>query len=257
MAAEDTREIFLPILSVIDLTSLEGTDSDETIRVLCRKAIHFGELGLPVPAAVCVFSPFISTARRELSGSGINIATVAGGFPHGQIPLQAKLEEVSFALDQGSDEIDIVFSRGTFLSGNYQQVFDEIALVREYCQASTLKVILETGELRSPELIAKASDLALQAGADFIKTSTGKIPEGATEEGVKIIIDQIRRFYECTGVKRGIKPAGGISEPEQALAFYQLVAATLGKEWLSKERFRLGASRLAGKLADKILLESE
>lgn len=253
MVSADHRETYLRILSVIDLTSLEGTDSNESIRLLCRQAIHFGELGLTVPAAVCIFSPFIATARRELSGSGINIATVAGGFPHGQIPIQAKLEEISFALDQGADEIDIVFSRGTFLAGNHQQVFDEIALIREHCQTITLKVILETGELRSPELIAKASDIALRAGADFIKTSTGKIPEGATEEGVKIMLEQILRFYENTGLRKGIKPAGGISEPERALAFYLLISATLGDEWLFKERLRFGASRLAGKLADKIL----
>jgi len=188
-------------------------------------------------------------------GSGIRIATVTGGFPHGQLPVQAKLEEVSFALDQGADEIDMVFARGNLLSENSRQVSDEIALIREKTPGKTLKVILETGELRSTRLIAEAARIALQAGADFIKTSTGKIPEGASEEGVNIMLEQLRTFYLQTGLPRGIKPAGGISEPEKALAFYQLVSAHLGEEWLTKERLRFGASRLAGKLAEAILAE--
>jgi deoxyribose-phosphate aldolase len=202
---------------------------------------------------VCTFSPFVATASRELSGTGILVATVAGGFPHGQIPIQAKLEEVSFAVDQGADEIDIVFSRGAFLSGNQQQVYDEISLIREYCLEKTLKVILETGELGTPELIAEASELALSAGADFIKTSTGKIPEGATKEGVAVMLEQIHLFHDNTGRMRGIKPSGGISEPQQALEFYNLVSAMLGEAWLTKDLFRIGASRLAEKLADNIL----
>ena len=255
MTATDQWGIYSRILSLIDFTSLDGTDSDKSTISLCLKAIHFGEQGLPVPAAVCVFSPFVKIACRELSGTGILVATVAGGFPHGQSPIQAKLEEVSFAIDQGADEIDIVFSRGAFIAGNHQHVYDEIAVIREYCQEQTLKVILETGELVSPGLIADASDLALRAGADFIKTSTGKIPEGATEEGVTTMLERIRKFHESTGLIRGIKPSGGISEPECALALYNLVSSILGEAWLSKDRFRIGASRLAGKLAEKILLK--
>jgi len=255
MTATDQWDIYSRILALIDFTSLDGTDNDQSTISLCLKAIHFGEQGLPVPAAVCVFSPFVKTAHRELSGTGIFVATVAGGFPHGQSPIQAKLEEVSFAIDQGADEIDIVFSRGAFISGNHQQVYDEIAVIREYCQEQTLKVILETGELGSPGLIAEASDLALKAGADFIKTSTGKIPEGATEEGITVMLERIRTFHENTGLKRGIKPSGGISEPEQALAYYNLVSSILGEAWLSKDLFRIGASRLAGKLAGRILMK--
>ncbi len=250
-------DIYLRILSLIDFTSLEGADCDKSIISLCHKAIYFGEQGLPVPAAVCIFSPFIKTARRELSGTGIRVATVAGGFPHGQVPIQAKLEEVTFAIDQGADEVDIVFSRGAFIAGNHQQVFDEIAVIREYCQEQTLKVILETGELSTLKLIAEASDMALRAGADFIKTSTGKIPEGATKQAVEGMLGRIRNFHASTGVMKGIKPSGGISEPEHALIFYNLVSSTLGESWLSKEYFRIGASRLAGKLADKILLKRE
>jgi len=255
MASADQRNTYRRILSLIDLTSLESTDTEKSTRDLCLKALRFGETGLPLPAAVCIFSPFIATARRELMGSGIRIATVTGGFPHGQLPVQAKLEEVSFALDQGADEIDMVFARGNLLSENSRQVSDEIALIREKTPGKTLKVILETGELRSTRLIAEAARIALQAGADFIKTSTGKIPEGASEEGVNIMLEQLRTFYLQTGLPRGIKPAGGISEPEKALAFYQLVSAHLGEEWLTKERLRFGASRLAGKLAEAILAE--
>ncbi|NQV02550.1 MAG: deoxyribose-phosphate aldolase [Bacteroidia bacterium] len=255
MVAAEQKERLSRILSLIDFTSLEGTDCDKSTVALCRKALYFGEQGLPFPAAVCIFSPFVKTARLELAGSGIRIATVAGGFPHGQVPIQAKLEEVAFAMDQGADEIDIVFSRGTFLAGHHQQVYDEIAAIREHCKQRTLKVILETDELGSPQLIAEASDIALQSGADFIKTSTGKIPEGATEQGVQIMLERIRSYYETTGVRRGIKPSGGISGPERALMFYELVSSILGEAWLSKELFRIGASRLAGKLADRILLD--
>ena len=255
MAAAELKETLSLILSLIDFTSLEGTDCHNSTIVLCRKAMHFGEQGLPVPAAVCIFSPFITMARRELSGSGIRIATVAGGFPHGQIPLKAKLEEVAFAMDQGADEIDIVFSRGTFLAGHHRQVSDEISAIRDRCSKKTLKVILETGELDTVQMISEASDLALQAGADFIKTSTGKIPAGATEQGVKIMLQRIRHYHETTGLRRGIKPSGGIADPERALLFYQLVSSTLGKVWLSRELFRIGASRLAGKLAEKILMD--
>lgn len=257
MNGADHLDIFSRILSLIDFTSLEGPDSINSTISLCRKAMEFGERGLPVPAAVCIFSPFIGTARRELTGTGIRIATVAGGFPHGQVPIQAKLAEVVFALDQGADEVDIVFSRGAFIAGYYQQVYDEIAVIREYCKTQTLKVILETGELGTPERIAEASDLALNAGADFIKTSTGKIPEGATEQGVAVILERIRSFHESTGSMRGVKPSGGISEPERAMVFYNLVSSTLGDAWLSSNFFRIGASRLAGKLADKILRKSE
>ena len=252
MAAAELKELLSTILSLIDFTSLEGTDSDKSTVDLCRRAMDFGEKGLQVPAAVCIFSPFIRTAHRELSGSGIRIATVAGGFPHGQVPLQAKQEEVAFAVNQGADEVDIVFSRGNFLAGHQQQVYDEIATLRDICKPLTLKVILETGELGTPEHISEASDVALRAGADFIKTSTGKIPSGATEQGVIIMLERIRNYYETTGIRRGIKPSGGIADPDRALMFYELVSSRLGEAWLSKELFRFGASRLAGKLAEKI-----
>jgi len=252
MLPEEHRRIFLQILSLIDLTSLEGTDSTASAVKLCRKALHYGELGLPLPAAVCLFSPFIRTARKELAGSGVKVATVAGGFPHGQIPLKAKMEEVTFAMDEGAEEIDIVFSRGVFLSGGYNQIADEIGAIREISNPLMLKVILETGELQTKENIALAADIAIRAGADFIKTSTGKIPVGATREAVQTMLTRIRVNMEESGKKTGIKPSGGISTPEDALSYYNLVAATLGEEWLNNNLFRIGASRLADQLADKI-----
>lgn len=257
MSATSQKEHYTRILSLIDFTSLDGRDNDRSVAEHCRKAMRFGASGLPMPAAVCIFSPFIATALRELSGTGIRVATVAGGFPHGQIPIQAKLEEVSFAIDQGADEIDLVFSRGLFIAGDRRKIFDEIAIIRENCAGLTLKVILETGELGTPGLIADASELALSAGADFIKTSTGKIPEGATEQSVEVMLQQLKRFRDSTGISRGIKPAGGISEPEQALAYYHRVRSTLGESWLTKDHFRIGASRLSGKLAAAILREEE
>ena len=252
MLPEERQEIYSRLLSMIDLTSLEGADSPASIINLCRKAMHFGELGLPLPAAVCLFSPFIRTARKELAGSGVKVATVAGGFPHGQIPLKVKMEEVIYAKDEGAEEIDIVFSRGVFLSGEYKQIFDEISAIRELSNPLTLKVILETGELKTQEHIALASNLAISAGADFIKTSTGKIPVGATQESVQTMLEQIKKNLKKSDKKIGIKPSGGISSPEDALSYYSLVAKTLGEDWLNNKLFRIGASRLAGALADRL-----
>jgi len=253
MQPEGAPNELLNLLSLIDLTSLGGTDTQVSTVSLCRQALHFGELGLPLPAAICVFSPFVKTACRELEGSGIRAATVAGGFPHGQVPGHVRLEEVKYAIDQGADEIDIVFSRGIFLSGNHSMIRDEISAIREICQSRVLKVILETGELRTAENIAVASGLALEAGADFIKTSTGKIPEGATPEAIQTMAEQIRAHHDATGRKAGIKPSGGISTPEAALELYRIVGAILGSEWLNPQLFRIGASKLAGRLAEKIL----
>ena len=252
MLQKEYRRIFSRLLSLIDLTSLEGTDSSASTVKLCRRALHFGELDLPLPAAVCLFSPFIRTARKELAGSGVKVATVAGGFPHGQIPLKAKMEEIIYAMDEGAEEIDIVFSRGVFLSGGSTQIADEISAIREITKPLTLKVILETGELQTNGNIALAADIAIRAGANFIKTSTGKIPVGATQEGVKTMLTRIKVNQKESGKKIGIKPSGGISTPEEALGYYNLVAATLGEEWLNSKLFRIGASRLADKLASNI-----
>ena len=240
------------LLSCIDLTTLEGSDNTARIVELCRKACSFGESGLPLPAAVCVYPPFVGLAKNQLKGTGIRVAAVAGAFPSGQSPLAVRLEEVRYTINEGADEIDMVISRGRLLEGDESYVFDEIAAIREVCKEVYLKVILETGELKTPALIRKASDSAIAAGTDFIKTSTGKIQPAATEEAIEIMLEVIREQYEKTGKKTGIKPAGGISEPKQALQYYLLTKRILGADWLNKNLFRIGASRLADGLAREI-----
>jgi len=243
---------FRTLLSCIDLTTLEGSDNTARIAELCRKAISFGESGLPLPAAVCIYPPFVKFAKDQLKGSGILVAAVAGAFPSGQSPLSVRLGEVRYTVDEGADEIDMVISRGRLLEGDDNFVFDEIAAIREVCKDVHLKVILETGELKSHDLIRKAAGIAIAAGADFIKTSTGKIQPAATEEAMEIMLEVIRKAYEKTGKKTGIKPAGGISEPKQALQYYLLTERILGENWLNKNLFRIGASRLADGLAREI-----
>ncbi len=248
------KELLRTVLNSIDLTSLNGNDTHEKIRTMCRKAYSFKQLENNVPnvAAVCFYPPFMSTAKKELAGKGIKIASVAGGFPSGQTSLQVKLDEIKYAIDGGADEIDTVISRGTFLEGEYNKVFDELAAQKEVCGETHLKVILETGELETIVNIRKASELAINAGADFIKTSTGKISPAATQDAFVVMADTIGEYYEKTGKMIGIKPAGGISEPEQALDYLQLLSAILGDKWMNNEFFRIGASRLADKVAAAI-----
>jgi deoxyribose-phosphate aldolase len=246
-------DAYLKILSCIDLTTLEGSDNTGKITTLCRKALSFGESGLPLPAAVCVYPPFVKLAKEMLKGTGVRVAAVAGAFPSGQSPLRVRLQEVSYTVGEGADEIDMVISRGRLLEGDEKFVFDEIAAIREVAKEVHLKVILETGELKTPGLIRTASGIAIAAGADFIKTSTGKIQPAATEEAMEIMLEVIRDHYEKTGRRIGIKPAGGISEPEQALKYYRLTERILGAEWLNKDLFRIGASRLADALAAELL----
>jgi deoxyribose-phosphate aldolase len=247
-----TMDPLRTLLSCIDLTTLEGSDNTTRITDLCRKACSFGESGLPLPAAVCIYPPFVRLAKNQLNGSGIRIAAVAGAFPSGQSPLSVRMEEVRYTVNEGADEIDMVISRGRLLEGDENFVFDEISAIREICKNVHLKVILETGELKSHELIRKASMIAIAAGADFIKTSTGKIQPAATEEAMEIMLEVIREHFEKTGKKIGIKPAGGISEPGQALQYYHLTERILGSGWLNKNLFRIGASRLADGLAREI-----
>jgi deoxyribose-phosphate aldolase len=252
-APEDSKHALREIFSFMDFTSLEGSDNQAKIQLLCAKAISFGEKGLPYPAAVCIYPPFISVAKQALAGTPIKVATTAAAFPSGQMPLSVKLEEIRYAIGEGADEIDVVISRGTFLAGDYNKLFRELDAMRELANQQILKVILETGELKTPENIAKASEIAIEAGADFIKTSTGKISPAATEEAVYAMLQVIREYHRKSGKKIGIKPAGGISEPEKALNYYWLVHEVLGKEWLKPELFRIGASRLADRIIDYIL----
>jgi deoxyribose-phosphate aldolase len=253
MEPDNVTKVWQHLISFIDLTSLSDTDNEAKIKSLCKEALAFREKGLPAPAAVCTFMPFLNVTRKMLAGSGIRVAVVAGGFPHGQIPTQVKLDEIKYAVDGGAEEIDVVFSRGLFLSGQHHLVFDELAGIREHSRPLTLKVILETSDLQLKTRIIEASHLALNAGADFIKTSTGKSGEGATIKGIQYMIHALSEHFRTTGRRAGIKPSGGISEPEEALSFYQIIKYELGDAWMTPETFRIGASRLAGKLAERAL----
>lgn len=252
-AFPDRKVALKDVFSLMDYTSLDGTDNTEKITNLCHRALSFGDQGLPFPAAVCIYPPYISLAKHILKGSPIKVATVAAGFPHGQMPIGIKLEEVRYAAAEGADEIDVVISRGLLLEKQYHVVFRELDLIREAAGDKTLKVILETGELSTAENIARASEIAIEAGADFIKTSTGKINPAATEEAVFVMLQVILAYYRKSGKKIGIKPAGGISEPDKALIYYQLVSEVLGKDWLTSDLFRIGASRLADNIIGQIL----
>ncbi len=253
----DNNAVLKQIFSFLDYTSLDGADNPDKIGALCRRALAFGQKELPFPAAVCIYPPFISLAKKILIGSPIKVATTAAAFPHGQMPIGVKLEEVKYAVAEGADEIDVVISRGTFLDKQYHVVFRELDQIREATRGKTLKVILETGELRTPENIARASEIAIEAGADFIKTSTGKVNPAATEESVYVMLQVIASYHRKTGKKVGIKPAGGISEPSQALSYYHLVRSVLGPEWLTSDLFRIGASRLADNIIENISLNSQ
>jgi len=244
----ELRQIF----SFLDFTSLEGSDNHAKIRALCKKAISFGEKGLPFPAAVCIYAPFIGTAKAALKGTPIRVATTAAAFPSGQMPLSVKLEEIRYAVNEGADEVDVVISRGTFLENEYHSIYRELDTMRDLTRHQVLKVILETGELLTPENIARASEIAIEAGADFIKTSTGKITPAATPESVYVMLRVIREYHRKTGKKIGIKPAGGISDPASALDYYRLVKNVLGEQWLTPELFRIGASRLADRIVEII-----
>lgn len=243
---KDRGEVYQKIFSCIDLTSLDATDHEQKIKDLCKKALQ--NSGTTKVAAVCVYPVFAALVNKQLTGSGIKTACVAGAFPSGQSPINVKFAEVKYALEQGAEEIDMVISRGTFLAGDFDTVFHEIETVKAICQNAKLKVILETGELQTPENIYTASNIAISAGADFIKTSTGKISVGATLDAFWVMLQAIRKHYEETGKMVGIKASGGISEPEQALQYWQLTQAVLGEKWVNNQWFRIGASRLVDKL---------
>lgn len=234
-------------LNMIDLTTLEGKDTEGKVKQMCFKAMHPADHlpGLPTVAAVCVYPTFVKTAKEALKGSAIKVASVATAFPSGNSTLEIKLNDTKFAVDNGADEIDMVISRGEFLKGNYTFVFDEIAAVKEACGKARLKVILETGELSTLDNVRKASDIAIAAGADFIKTSTGKIQPAATMPVTLVMLQAIQDHYLKTGKMVGMKPAGGISTAKSALQYLVMVYETLGPKWMTNEWFRFGASSLA------------
>ncbi len=241
-------------LSMIDLTTLEGQDTPGKVTQLCRKAVHLHSAtpGLPHVAAVCVYPTMVGVARRALAGHDIKVASVATAFPSGMAPLSIKLEETRIAVDEGADEIDMVIARGAFLQGEYQRVFDEIVAVKEACGAAHLKVILETGELGTLDRVRRASVLAIHAGADFIKTSTGKIQPAATMPVTLVMLQAIRDHYRATGRMVGMKPAGGIAKAKQAIHYLVMLRETLGEAWMTPEWFRFGASSLANDLLMQI-----
>ncbi len=247
------KEAYSLALNVIDLTTLEGSDTHQRVQELCEKA-QFSKLGATIPntAAVCVYPVFVATAKKALEGTQIRVASVAGAFPSGQSPIEVKVAEVKYAVAQGADDIDMVISRGTFLDGDYQTVYDEIVAIKAACGNAILKVILETGELQTPENIYKASEIAIQAGADFIKTSTGKIPVNATPEAMLVMLEAIKAHFEATGKMVGIKPAGGIASAEESLNYLKLVENVLGEKWMNNQWLRFGASRLADKILEKL-----
>lgn len=243
---------------MIDLTTLEGKDSEGKVHAMCQKGIHPkpGDDTIPHVAAICVYPNMIKFAKKALGNSGVHIASVATAFPSGQYPLKLKLEDVKKCIADGADEIDMVISRGEFLSGDYEFVYNEIKAIKETCVNSAiqysekhktehvvhLKVILETGELETYDNVRKASFIGMMAGGDFIKTSTGKVQPAATLPVTLVMLEAIRDYYNETGIKTGMKPAGGIKTAKDAIAYLVLVKETLGEEWLTPDLFRLGAS---------------
>lgn len=243
------------VLSMIDLTTLEGMDTEGKVKQLCYKARHLHDAveGLPTVAAVCVYPNFVGLAKREVEGSGVKIASVATAFPSGNSSLEIKLDDVKMAVEHGADEIDMVISRGRFHHGDLQYVYDEIAAVKQACGTTRLKTILETGELGTLDNVRLASDIAIAAGADFIKTSTGKISPAATMPVTLVMLEAIRDHYFKTGKMVGMKPAGGISKSKLALHYLIMVKETLGMEWLDNQWFRFGASSLANDVLMQIV----
>lgn len=245
-------------LSMIDLTTLEGADSPGKVKQMCYKAAHLADNmpGIPTVAAVCVYPTLVRIAKDALKGTNIHVAAVATGFPSGQFPLDVKLRDTHYAVEEGADEIDMVISRGHFLAGEYNYVFDEIAQVKAACGEAHLKVILETGELSSYDQVRKASDIAMHAGADFIKTSTGKVVPAATLPVTLVMLEAIRDFYHATGKKIGMKPAGGIATAKIAIQYLVVLRETLGQDWMNPDLFRLGASRLANDILMQLAKET-
>lgn len=255
-------------LSMCDLTTLEGSDTPGRIQQMCAKArfpvppdmiepllLKRNLPPIPSVAAVCVYPSMVPIAVKALEGSGIGVASVATAFPSGQAPLEVKIEDTRFAVEKGATEIDMVINRGAFLSGRYQEVFDEIVEIKRACGDAHLKVILETGELGSYDRVRLASDIAIEAGADFIKTSTGKVTPAATLPVTLVMLQAIADHYRRTGKKVGMKPAGGIRTSKQAIQYLCMVKETLGSEWMNPDMFRFGASALVNDLLKQIYKE--
>ncbi|PLX13601.1 MAG: deoxyribose-phosphate aldolase [Marinilabiliales bacterium] len=243
------------ILGVIDLTTLSGDDNIEKVKNLCLKGISYNDNSNKIPnvAAICVYPVFANLVSETIKNTDIETACVAGAFPSGLSPLSVRISEVEYAVAEGASEIDMVISRGMLTEGDSDYVYKEVKQIKEACGDAHLKVILETGELKSIALIRKASEISIMAGADFLKTSTGKISPAATLDAFIIMLDTIKEYYNSTGKMIGIKAAGGISTFDEALKYYLLVEDVLGEKWLNKKYFRIGASRLADDVYNAII----
>jgi deoxyribose-phosphate aldolase len=241
-------------ITMVDLTTLEGADTEGKVQALCAKAVRPDPTDLSVPSvgAVCVYNDMVSVARKHLDsigGAHVPVAAVSTAFPSGRASMKVKIQDTQDAIDAGAGEIDMVIDRGAFLTGNYIEVFNEIVAIKEICgDKAHLKVIFETGELVTYDNVRKASYLAMLAGADFIKTSTGKIAPAATPPVVLVMLEAVRDFYEMAGVRIGVKPAGGIRNTKDAIKQLVLVNETAGPEWLTPSLFRIGASALLNDL---------
>lgn len=254
-AKYDTPETLRRLLSTIELTTLTCMDSDESVLRMVEKVNRFTDEhpDLPHLATICVYPNFAETVSQNLEADGVRVACVSGGFPSSQTFIEVKTVETALAVKDGADEIDMVLSVGKFLSGDYETCADEIAEIKAAAGEAPLKVILETGALEHADLIHRASILSMYAGADFIKTSTGKISVAATPEAAYVMCRAIRQYFEKTGRRVGFKAAGGIRTVAEAVDFYTIVAELLGEEWLGAGLFRIGTSSLLGKLATAVL----
>ena len=253
-AANQNTEVYKFCLSAIDLTTLSCCDSEESVEAMARRAAEF-EMDYPYlqnVASICVYPPFVETVGLNIDGTPLRITSVAGGFPSSQTFLEVKMLEVAMAIENGADEVDIVVNVGKILSGAYDEAANEIEVLREESDGATLKVILETGALKSPEMIYNASLLAMAAGADFIKTSTGKIDVSATPEAAVVMCKAIKEYHDKTGRKVGFKAAGGVRTAEDAALYYTIVKDILGEEWLTTDLFRIGASSAANNILSAI-----
>ncbi len=247
-------EVYKFCHSVIDLTTLSCNDSVESVTRLARKAVDFYKdyPNIPNVASICIYPPFVETVGVAVDGTPMRITSVAGGFPSSQTFIEVKMLEVAMAAENGADEIDIVINVGEMLQGHFDQMANEIEVLRQEASDVTLKVIIESGALLTPDLIRNASLLSMMAGADFVKTSTGKIDIAATPEAAVIICEAIRDYYQKSGRKVGFKAAGGIRTAEEAALYYTIVEEILGREWLTPELFRIGATSLANSLLSAI-----
>ncbi|HMU37076.1 MAG TPA: deoxyribose-phosphate aldolase [Marmoricola sp.] len=237
-------------ISMVDLTTLEGSDTPGKVQALATKAMHPdpADPSCPRAAAVCVYPDMVAHAKERLGDSGVKVASVATAFPSGRAKLEIKLADTATAVDAGADEIDMVIDRGAFLSGRYLQVYDEIVSVKQACGSAHLKVIFETGELQTYDNVRRASWLAMIAGADFIKTSTGKVAPAATLPVTLVMLEAVRDFHQATGSMVGVKPAGGIRSAKDAIKYLVMVNEVVGQQWLDPNWFRFGASTLLNDL---------